>query len=143
MTDDSSPARYPRRLLAALYDLLLIAALWMFTGAVFVWINAGEAVDSGNLVFRLTMLAVAAAFYVSSWHLGGQTPGMKAWRIDVRDSSGRPPGWSASLLRFAAASAGLAVFGVGHLWALFDQEGLCLHDHVTGTRVWHTPKKAH
>ena len=31
---------------------------------------------------------MAALFYVSSWRLGGQTPGMKAWRIRVTGPDG-------------------------------------------------------
>jgi uncharacterized RDD family membrane protein YckC len=139
-TSERQPASFLRRSLAALYDLLIVAALWMLVGAVFVLINDGEAVGSADRSLQAGLALMAALFYVSSWRLGGQTPGMKAWRIRVTGPDGAPPGWQIATLRFVAAAIGLAVIGIGHLWALIDPSGRCAHDRLTGTKVVHEPR---
>lgn len=38
-------------------------------------------------------------------------------------------------MRYVLASLGMLFFGAGFLWALFDRQGLFLHDRLTGSRL--------
>jgi hypothetical protein len=45
-----------------------------------------------------------------------------------------------AILRYVLATAGLMFFGAGFIWALFDREGLYLHDRLIGSRLRLTTK---
>src|SRR5690606_18182338 len=84
----AEPARLARRVAALVYDLMLLAAvLFMLTLAVFV-IRGGRAVPPGTLWFQLCLAAVVVWFFTWFWVHGGQTLGMKAWRLRVVRTDG-------------------------------------------------------
>ena len=61
------------------------------------------------------VLAFSAAYFVISWTRGGQTIGMRAWRLRVVGADGLPVAWPRALLRFVIAAVSLAAFGIGFL----------------------------
>src|SRR5690606_41387803 len=77
------------RLLALLYDLFPVAGLWFVVAAVFVAVN-GDAVTGGALgMVEFTVLwLVTGGYAVASWRRGGQTLGMRPWRLRVVDKDG-------------------------------------------------------
>jgi uncharacterized RDD family membrane protein YckC len=133
-------AGFARRIAAALYDALLLAALMMLVTLVLVAVQ-GQALLPGNLVHRLTLLGTAAVFFGAFWKHGGQTLGMRTWRLRVELLSGADLDWPVALLRFAAALVSLATVGLGFLWILVDPEKLAWHDRIAGTRVVVLPKE--
>jgi uncharacterized RDD family membrane protein YckC len=140
MTDATPrPAHLGWRLAAAIYDLFPLIAIWMVTGTVAMIATHGT-LDYHALWYRLLLLGVTAAYYVPSWHYGGQTIGMRAWRLRLVDGSGRPPGWGTALLRFVVAPLSLAVGALGFLWCLFERERRGWHDLAAGTRMLRLPK---
>ena len=120
-----------RRVAAGVYDLFPVAALWMVAAAIWILPRGGQAVAPGDPLFRAYLLLVAFGYYAISWR-GGQTIGMRAWKIHVE-----PAGlaWPRLALRFAVALVGIAAAGVGIWWSLLDAEGRCWHDIAAGTRV--------
>jgi uncharacterized RDD family membrane protein YckC len=131
----AAPAGLPRRLAAGVYDLFPLAALWMLGAALWLALSGGGPVAPGNPFFRAYLLAIAFAYYGVSWRRGGQTVGMRAWRIRVMTADGRPLAWSATALRFAVAVLGIACFGAGLWWSLLDPDKRMWHDLAAGTRV--------
>lgn len=133
-------ASFSRRIAAALYDSLLLAALMMVVTVLLVALR-GEAVPPGNPFYQLMLLVTAAVFFVGFWTHGGQTLGMRTWRLRLELRSGADLGWPVALLRFAAALLSLAALGIGFLWILFDPEKRAWHDRIAGTRVVLLPKE--
>ena len=131
-----------RRFAAGFYDLLLLAAVWMLITLIFIVLRGGEAISPGSLPYQALLLVVAAAFYISSWLRGGQTLGMRAWRIRLEKSSGAAIDLRTGLLRFASGLLTIASGGVGLLWLWIDRDGLTWHDRLAGTRVIVLPAKA-
>lgn len=129
------PAGLLRRLAAIVYDGLLLLALWLAAGGVWVAAHGGRAVAPGDWPFRGYLLAVAFAFFGGFWVLAGRTLGMQAWRMRVVDERGGAIGWGQALARFAAAALSWALLGVGFLCALLDPERRTLHDRLSGTRL--------
>lgn len=78
---------------------------------------------------------VAAAYFIWCWVHGGQTLAMQTWRIRLTDHAGHSISLSQAIKRYVLASAGLMFFGAGFFWALFDRQGLFLHDRLTGSRL--------
>ena len=129
-----------RRLTAILYDFLLLAALLMLASAlVVIPLGAGMEVDSRtisqNPFYRIYLILVIVGFFCGFWLRGGQTLGMRAWRIMVVRNDGSPLTLSDALKRFSAALLSWAALGIGFLWSLFDEEKLTWHDRLSGTRL--------
>ena len=128
------PAPLWRRLAAGVYDLLALAALWMVAGLVYVAAHGGAAAAPGDPGLRALLLLTALAYYGTCWR-GGQTLGMRAWRIVLRTRSGARLSWPMAALRLAMALVGIACFGLGLFWALLDARGRAWHDLAAGTEV--------
>jgi len=132
-----------RRLGALLYDLLAITALLMLAGFAAITYTDGNAVPAGTLWFQAILILVVATFFCGFWIAGGQTIGMRAWRLKlIRDDNkaGTAVGLATALTRFVAAWLSLLPLGLGFLWILIDRRRLAWHDRLSGTRVVYLPK---
>jgi uncharacterized RDD family membrane protein YckC len=139
------PASLWLRLAAAIYDLFPLLALWMLTAALVLFAVHGNVdVAHPSLAYRLTLraalVAVTAGYFVISWARGGQTIGMRAWRLRLTNADGTPLQWPRALLRFAIALISLGALGIGFLWCLFDRERRAWHDIGAHTAVVRLPK---
>jgi uncharacterized RDD family membrane protein YckC len=136
----STPASLRLRLAAAIYDLFPLLALWMLTAGLVLLASHGS-VDVAHppltyrLGLRLALLAVTAAYFVVSWTRGGQTIGMRAWRLRVVDARGTALPWPRALLRFAIAIVSLCALGLGFVWCLVDRQKRAWHDQAAGSVV--------
>lgn len=130
------PAHLGWRLLALLYDALPALAIWFVGSAALLALRAGQPVMPGSVGAWLELLwlwALTGSYAVVSWRRGGQTLGMRPWRLRVTDRAGRPAGWVALMLRYAVATLSLGLFGLGLLWTLVDRERRSWHDLASGT----------
>ena len=131
------------RLLALAYDLLPVLALWFVVAAGFTAAH-GDAVRGGalGLVEFAVLWAVAGVYATLSWRRGGQTIGMRAWRLRVTDAAGGAPGWRALWLRYVVGALGLLAGGLGFWWAWFDRDARTWHDRASRTRMLRLPKRS-
>ncbi|GGA84539.1 RDD family protein [Arenimonas soli] len=130
------PAHLGWRLFALVYDFFPVLALWFATSALVLVVRGGEPVEPGSLVawLELALLWAVTGFYaVFSWHRGGQTLGMRPWRLKVLQADGRRPPLRALLIRYAVATVSLAAAGLGLLWCLVDRNRRGWHDLASGT----------
>ena len=95
----STPGLF-RRLGAIFYDSLLLIATWFLFTIFALPLTMGEAIPAGNILYRLYLLLIALAFFGGFWTHGGQTLGMRAWRIKVQQPNGQLITWRQVLLRF-------------------------------------------
>jgi uncharacterized RDD family membrane protein YckC len=162
----SAPAGSLRRLAALLYDLLLILALLAILTFGLLPLTGGEAILTstqgwrGRLYHALQLL-LAFGYFGICWTRGGQTLGMKAWRIRLETADGRPPNWADAGVRFMIGATLLffATLGIWYLrtpgwslgdlaaallllpapinlaWVPFDHEGRSLQDLAGQMRV--------
>ena len=131
------PASLLRRLAALSYDaLLLVGLVFSFTLLVVVVAEAlGRPVRPGSVWFQLSVTALVAAFFCGCWVHGGQTLGMRAWRIRVLRDDGARLTWARAIARFAAALVAALPAGLGFWWSMLDETGRAWHDRWTRTRV--------
>jgi len=127
------------RLAAALYDLMPLIALWFATAALALAVTAGT-LDYHAWWYRLSLLAVTGGYFVLSWRNGGQTIGMRAWRLRVLDENGASPTYAACVLRFGVAIVSFAAACLGFLWCLYDHDRRAWHDIAAKTRLVRYPK---
>ncbi len=129
-----------RRLAAMVYDGMLIAAIWMCIGMIFViGFNDGEAV-SGPL-FQSILFLCTFAFYAYFWIRLGQTLGMQAWQLRVQTVDNKHINLKQALLRFMMAIVSFACGGLGFLWMLFSPNKATWHDSFSESQIVLLPKK--
>jgi uncharacterized RDD family membrane protein YckC len=138
--NDYAPAGLLRRVAAAVYDALLVTALCMLTTFCVIAFRGGEPIGPGNLLYQLSLLATAAIFFIGFWVRGGQTLGMRAWRLRVEQHSGAALDWKIGLIRFVAGLLSIIPAGLGLLWLIVDPQHLAWHDRISKTRVVVVPK---
>lgn len=136
-----SPPGLLRRLGAILYDSLLLLALWFLLTIFTLPLTAGAAIPAGNILYRLYLLLIALAFFGGFWTHGGQTLGMRAWRLRVQQPNGQTITWPQALLRFGYALLSWLPLGAGFWWMLIDTEGKAWHDRLSATELVLVPKK--
>jgi uncharacterized RDD family membrane protein YckC len=124
-----------RRLAAACYDGLLVVAVWMLATLAIVALRGGQAVPVGQLGYQLLLLGATALYFIFSWLRGGQTVGMRAWRLRVERESGEPLDLRTGIVRFAGGLVSILTGGLGLLWLWIDRDELTWHDRLAGTRV--------
>jgi uncharacterized RDD family membrane protein YckC len=130
-----------RRLAAMLYDALLVFGLLLLASMVVtlpVGMLAGEAASQAlaeKLLFQLWLALVPPAFFLLFWLKGGQTLGMRSWRLRVVRDDGSPLQWPDAVKRLLCALLSWLPLGLGYLWVLVDRDGLAWHDRLSGTRL--------
>lgn len=144
ITENPTPAAPPghlRRLLAVVYDAFLLAAVLLVA---FFPVPLIPAEWRAGLPVRLGLqcylLAVTCFFFVRPWSRGGQTLGMRAWRLRLVAADGAPVTQTRALLRFAVAFVSAAVFGLGFFWIFIDPGRRTWHDIAAATRIVTVPK---
>jgi uncharacterized RDD family membrane protein YckC len=154
-----TPCPLWRRLLALVYDLLIVVAIVMVVGLLCQLATGGNLIRTGATVvvpiwYQALQGAVVAAYFVSSWRRGGQTLGMRPWRIRVTRDDGGTLSLQQALIRLLVAAAPLVslllapVLGLHAtawtllvVWAgwfavaMFDPRRRALHDIAAGTEV--------
>lgn len=106
--------------------LLLGVELFAFVPYTLLRGGAGEGGFDPLALFWL--LAVAFLFFGWFWTHGGQTLGMRTWRIRVQTRDGRAISWTQALLRFLTALVSWGALGLGFWWSLWDPERMTWHD---------------
>lgn len=155
------PAPIWRRLAALFYDGLLYLALLM-AGLVLALpvVAAFVAKDAQTPLHNYAILqayafVLGAGFFGFSWVRGGQTLGMRVWRLQVRRLDGTGLRWPIAVLRFSAGAA----IGVAALWlgkhfgpaaygaallnyvpSLISSRARALNDFAAGTEVVALPR---
>ncbi len=127
-----------RRCAAIFYDALVLCGVLILAAALVV-VPLGQLygieIESGNLPYQLYLCAVIFSFFGWFWVHGGQTPGMRAWRIRlIREDGGRIR-WRDALIRFLSAIAAWLPCGLGFIWLLFDRDKLTWYDRLSRTRL--------
>lgn len=133
------------RLLALFYDLWPVAALWFVLGFVFsaLYTAAGHGVRENIAPFSalqwllwLTCWLATGVYAVTSWRRGGQTLGMRPWRLRLFfPGAAEPDGWKALWIRYCVGTVSLLLCGLGFWWAWLDRDRLTWHDRASGTRL--------
>jgi uncharacterized RDD family membrane protein YckC len=141
--DPASKPGFFRRLAATFYDLLLLIAVLFVATAILLPLNGGEAFTSQQFFFPVYLLLVSFLFYAWFWTHGGQTLGLRAWKIRVLTFDMKPISWKQALLRFIAAILSWGFFGLGFLWILIDKNQRSWHDHLSKTALFFNAPDAH
>ena len=134
-----------RRFAAMVYDCLLLFAVSMAYGGFSIAINKIIFQSTNDnvtgLLFQIGWLLACVGFFCYFWRRGGQTLGMRAWRLKlVRQDGLQTITYWQCMLRCFFATLSLLLFGIGYWWTLVDADHRALHDRLTKTQVLLIPK---
>lgn len=124
-----------RRLAAAVYDGFLLLAVWFFATALALPFNGGQAFASDQFLYPLYLLTISFGFYGWFWTHGGQTLGLRAWKIKVVSCDDVGVSWSQAGKRFIGGLLSWGCLGLGFFWCLLDKDRQCWHDYLSKTRL--------
>lgn len=137
------------RMFALLYDLWPAVAMWMLASLAFTvaFTMSGHGSRENIAPFSalqwllwLVCWLLTGAYALLSWRRGGQTLGMRPWRLKIVGADGDTPAWRALAIRYAVGSVSLLLAGLGFWWAWLDRDRLTWHDRASATRLVRLPK---
>ncbi len=134
MTDINLPtAGIIRRIAAMVYDALLLTAVLFVATAIAVALNKGQAVS--HPLYYLSLIAICYLFFCWFWTHGGQTLGMRTWRLKLISVEEAQISWSLATTRFLFALVALLPFAAGLFWMIFDSDRLAVHDRLSKSKI--------
>ncbi len=119
MTQPSNTVHRPslfRMLGVMFYDSIVLLSILFLASLIAVIINDSEAISQGNLFFIAYLFGVSWLFYAWFWTHGGQTVGMRAWKVVLLSEQQKNVSWRQATLRFAAAVLSWLPLGLGFWW---------------------------
>jgi len=134
-----SSATIARRALAALVDGAVLATSLAAFGASFLRLNPvpeplrPPPMLAGALAVIAVLLWAAYEFFFVVYT--GSTPGLRAARLRLAGFDGSPLNRRLRRWRVLASFLSGLSGGLGYLWCVLDQDGLCWHDRITRTHV--------
>lgn len=175
---DPAPPGLFRRLASGFYDALIVLAIWLLASFIAVIpLTHSHTLESLytqhpgiKAVYQIVLLALGYAFFGWFWTHGGQTLGMRTWRLRVVRADGARLDWYRALLRYLAllipwlllllsaevfmtarqihGTAAPQIIGslvllaalAGFLWPAFDPLHLGWQDRLSRTRLQHAPR---
>ncbi len=142
---DYTPVSFFKRMMCILYDSLLLIAILFVVGLIVASI-ATFAINDGNAIteehpayliyqFIILMVLFSTAFLFFGWFWihGGQTLGMKTWRIQIRTTQNEDITWSLAAIRFITSILSWLTLGLGFIWCLIDKKKRAWHDISSST----------
>ena len=137
------PAGFFRRLGAMVYDSFLLMGVVIVA---FLPVPLVDLAAPGALWIKLLkpvyLLLVCYLFFGWFWTHGGQTLGMKAWRLRLHRIDGGEPRWSTAGIRFLGSPVSWMVLGLGFLWVLVDPGKRAWHDRWSHSRIVVLPRSS-
>ena len=150
-------AGFRRRVAVIVYDILVVVAIAFFANIVGLGIIQAlislNILDMGNeqdiagylqstsllhIAFQCYLAVAVSYFYIWFWSNGGQTVGMKAWRLRIQNESGHDISKKQAIVRLLTS-----VFGLGNLLVIFDRKHkLALQDRAAKCEVVLLTKEA-
>ncbi len=110
-----------RYIAAVFYDVLLVMAIFFIATALLLPFNQGEAIQA-PILYPIYLFSVGFVFYGWFWTHGGQTLGLRAWKLRLINNDGTDISWQQALNRYLIASLSWMGMGLGIFWRLWNKE---------------------
>ena len=127
------PASLGRRLAALVYDGLLMFAVLVIASALTLPFTAGKGTTHYSPALTVYFLGVIFLFNGWFWTHGGQTLGMRAWRIQVLKHDGTAVDWKHALYRFLVS---LPFWALIVMTLLITNNGILADLNLDAIPVW-------
>lgn len=123
-----------KRLIACVYELLILIAIWMLFTWLFVSLFGDATHGARRFCLQLLLWLITGVYFVVCWVKTGQTLAMQAWRMKIVGQDGRLLNVHQAVIRYVLASVLTLMFGLTLLYMLVNSQRLFLHDRLLGSR---------
>ena len=126
-----------KHLAAFVYDLFPVIGILIVTSGITLIFRGGEGVKAYTVWFQALIICEIALYYIYFWKIGGQTIGMKAWKIKIQsnDSSLFQITWQQAFMRFLIGLVSTALLGLGLFWKLTSKNNSSWMDKVSSSHT--------
>lgn len=145
---DAPVAPVPARMIAVVFDLALATAAYAPFATAYWFLARSQPVLAPApgtwkvAVPYAVLFVIVALLYKILWiSAGTESPGAQWTRLRVVSFDGEPASKRDLLRRMGWWIFGTAAVGLGHMWALVDEEGLTWHDLLSKTFVTIDPRR--
>ena len=132
---NSNPVSLPRRVLVIIYDSILLAAVLIFTSLPIIIPFKITIEHTFYPLYIIYIYFIAFIFFAWNWTHGGQTLGLKTWKIKLIADSGKNVTWKQSFLRYIGSLICWLSCGIGFLWCYTNKDRLAWNDIISKTRL--------
>lgn len=138
-----NPASPWKRIFAWIYDWLPLAGVFVMVFAIglgvvnLVWSAPADKISESlrfNPFWMGYLVIGTSLYYLYCWTKGGQTVGMRTWKIQLLKADGSKLGWYESAIR-----AFLSFGGIANFWAFIDADNRGWHDIAVNAYVVQLP----
>lgn len=119
-----------RRVAAFFYDCLLLVALFFLLTSVALILNDGQAIEHWS--YRVFLILIGFLFFDWFWRHGGQTLGMRAWKIKLTSETGNSISMRQTLTRYIC---GGLLFGFTYIFMFGKPGSQAMHDRLSKTSI--------
>lgn len=129
-----------KRLLAILYDVILLAALIFCAFVPIAFIPQDWIAKWVFILFKqLYLVAICFAYFALNWKYYQQTPGMRIWKImlisQANDTDNTNLSFRQVSIRFFTAIISAFALGLGFVVSLLRKDKQCWHDRMSSTAI--------
>ena len=142
MTNLHTKPAWLRLAACMLYDGLVVLALSFALALGFILLFGDASHGLKRYALQLFLWLGIGLYFVWCWRKSGQTLAMQTLQLKLSDGQTKLLNWPQALIRYALASLSLGAFGLGFAWAVFDRDGLFLHDRLLNSRITFVPRAA-
>jgi len=142
MNDQPKAASFLKRLGAMLYDFMLVLSFVIVVGffsmVIVMSLFSIDNVEAGGITAKLFfpyLVLLSFGFYGWFWTHGGQTLGMRAWKLKLINHQGHTVSWTQAFFRYCYAVISWLPLGAGYFWMLFDKKKRTLHDRASRSYI--------
>ena len=126
-----------------LYDGCLLAGVMIVAAIPLPFFqSAADGFTWVRTLIQIYLVLVCFLFFGWFWTHGGQTLGMRAWRLQLRRIDGQNLAWSTAVVRFAGALLSWLALGLGFFWVVLDPQNRTWHDRLSKSIVVVLPRRS-
>ncbi len=126
-----------KHLIAFCYDMFPIFGVFLLTSLIVLLIRNGVEVKPQTLWFALLLLSEMAFYFIYSWKIGGQTLGMRAWKMKIvpNNSQLNTLTWKQATLRLLIGTLSTLLLGLGLFWKFISKRDFTWMDMVSDSHM--------
>lgn len=123
-----------KRLMACVYELLILLAIWLLVTWLFVSAFGDATHGPRHLILQALLWLITGLYFVVCWVKTGQTLAMQAWKMKIVGQDGQLLTLQQACIRYVVASVLTAAFGLSLLYLFVNAKRLFLHDRLLHTQ---------
>jgi uncharacterized RDD family membrane protein YckC len=125
-----------RRLAAMVYDSLLMFAVLIVIGATTLPLTNGLGISRDNIFLRLYVFGALFLFLGWFWTHGGQTLGMRAWKIRLLQKSGDVVSWQQAFFYYLVSLPGWGLVFIATFYTVLANHSPMLRQYFPAWLVY-------